>query len=155
MKFGLLRKYNERRIFPQKSFREWFRETSSRLVPGNESGRLVPDLFLFFQKPLWGKSKLSAALFQYISIAPNLSYNKIKLYKIFNYWFRDMLKFRFFRNGSEYSFSSTSCVRLQKNLLYSINWPSFIAWLIFLTSWDTGESVYWKCLSPRLWRHKV
>ena len=143
MKFGQLRKYNKRRIFPQKPFRKWVRETSSRPV------------FVFFKK-LWGKSKLPAALFQYISIAPNLSYNKIKLYKTLNYWLRDMLKFRFFRNGSEYSFSSTSYVRLRKMfVLYSINWPSFIAWLIFLTAWDTGESVYWKCLFPRLWRHKV
>ena len=48
----------------------------------NEAGWLVPDLFLFFKKLLWGKNKWSAAWFQYISIDLNSTYlktNRIKL----------------------------------------------------------------------------
>ena len=45
----------------------------------NETRRLVPDLFLFLKKSfISGKSKWFATLFQYISIALNLAYNKIK-----------------------------------------------------------------------------
>ena len=44
----------------------------------NQAWRLVPDLFLFFQKV---KSKWSEAWFPYISIALKLAYNKNKLHK--------------------------------------------------------------------------
>ena len=48
----------------------------------NETKRLVPDIFLFFKKTLYEvKKKWSAAYFQYISIAPNSTCNKNKLYK--------------------------------------------------------------------------
>ena len=46
MIFGQLIEYNQKNIFLQK--------------PGkNETGRLVPNLFLVFKKALWGKSKCS------------------------------------------------------------------------------------------------
>ena len=83
MKFGQLLEYNKRKIFLQKLCRRWDRETSSRL------------LFIFKKCLIWGKSKWSAAYFQYISIALSLEYNKNKLYKTLNYWSRDMLNFNF------------------------------------------------------------
>ena len=81
MKFVQLMEYNKRNFFLQKSCTKWDREISSRP--------------LFFKKRalLWGKSKWSAFLFQHISIALNLAYNKNKLYKTLDYWSRDMLKF--------------------------------------------------------------
>ena len=55
-----------------------------------EAGRLVPDLFLFHKK---------ANIFQYISIALTLTYNKNKLHKNLGYCFRDMLNFKFSKKG--------------------------------------------------------
>ena len=70
----------------------------------NEAGRLVLDFFFFaFENGLTGKSKWSAALFQYISIA----YNKNKLHKILDYLSIDMLNFLFFRKGSGKKLSTT------------------------------------------------
>ena len=53
----------------------------------NETGKLVPDLILFFKKALCEvkKSKRSVAQFQYISIVLNLAYNKNKLCKTLDY----------------------------------------------------------------------
>ena len=57
MKIGELIRYDKRNIFSQTLCRQW-------------AGRLVPDMFCFFQISLiWGESKWSAAWFQYISIA--------------------------------------------------------------------------------------
>ena len=67
MKLGQLMEHNMRNIFVQKLFREWDRETSSS------------PLFIFSKNLMWGKGKWSAALFQYILIALNLTYNKKKL----------------------------------------------------------------------------
>ena len=99
----------------------------------NEPRKLVPDLFLFFLKNLFEVK--ASGLFQYISIALNLAYNKIKLHTTLNYWSRDMLNFEFFEKGLEivspphfvYNF-----LRKMLLMLCSINWPNFIAWLIFL-----------------------
>ena len=49
----------------------------------NEPRKLVPDLFLFFLKNLFEVK--ASGLFQYISIALNLAYNKIKLHTTLNY----------------------------------------------------------------------
>ena len=103
MKFGQLLEYNKRKIFLQKLCRRWDRETSSRL------------LFIFKKCLIWGKSKWSAAYFQYISIALSLGYNKNKLYKTLNYWSRDMLNFNFPENRSRASFSTSFCVWFFKN----------------------------------------
>ena len=72
--------YNNKNIFFQKLCRKRGRETSS-----------IP---LFSKKCLiCGKSKWSAAKLQYISIAPNLGYNKNKLHKTLDYWSRDIGQF--------------------------------------------------------------
>ena len=100
-----------------------------------EERRLVPDLFLFFKKAIWGKSKSYAAYFQHFAIAFNLVYNKNKPYETFSYESRDMLKFVFLEKGLGivsptyfvYSFS-----RKIFFVLYSINWPNFIVWLLLL-----------------------
>ena len=67
----------------------------------NEAVRLVPDLFFLKKKKsfIWGKSKSSATWFQYISIALNLAYNKPKLYKTLDYWFRNMRNCDFLEKG--------------------------------------------------------
>ena len=62
MKFGQLIYYNQR----------------------NKAGKLVPDLFFFFEKALY-EVKASVLQFQYISIALNLAYNKNKLRKTLEY----------------------------------------------------------------------
>ena len=60
MKHGHLIEYKKRNIVLQKLYRKWGRKTSSRPA-------------FIFQKSLiiWGNSKFSATLFQYISIALN------------------------------------------------------------------------------------
>ena len=99
----------------------------------NKAVWLFLDLFLIFQKSLiWGGSKWTAAYFQYISIALNLSYSENKLYKLLHYWSRDMLNFHF----SEKRLGLVSPPHFVYNfsrkmflMLYSINWPHFIVWL--------------------------
>ena len=83
MKFGQLIEYNKRNIFLQKSCRKWGRETSSR------------PLCFFKKSIIYGKSKFSAAKFQYISVVFNLACNKNKLNKTLDYWFTDILNFSF------------------------------------------------------------
>ena len=84
---------------------------------------------------MWGESKCSAAYFQYISIALNLPYNKNKVYKTLDYWFRDMLDFNFSEKGLGlvspphfvYDFSRKTFF-----MLHSVNEPNFIVWLSLL-----------------------
>ena len=64
MRFGQLKEYNMTNIFLKKLSRKWGIE------------RVVPDLFSFFRKALSGKSKSSAAYFQYILIALFFACNK-------------------------------------------------------------------------------
>ena len=82
-----------------------------------------------------GESKWSEAYFQYISIALNLPCNKNKLYKILDYWSRDMLNFHF----SEKDLGLVSAPHFVHDfsrkmflMLHSINWPNFIVWLPLL-----------------------
>ena len=56
MKLGQLIEYNKRNFFFFKNYTE------------HEAGRLVPDLFIFLKSLILGKSKQSAAQFQYIFI---------------------------------------------------------------------------------------
>ena len=101
----------------------------------NKAGKLVPDLFAFKKSFILGKTKWSAAWFHYISIALNLAYNRNKLFKTLYYWSRDMLNFDFLDKGLGilspahfvYDFSTKMFP-----MLYSINWPNFIAWLHLL-----------------------
>ena len=58
--------------------------------------------------------------------------NKNKLYKTLGYWSRDMLDFDFLKKGLEMAFSPHFVYYFSRKrflLLYSINWPNFIAWL--------------------------
>ena len=81
------------------------------------------------------KSKWSAAWFHYMSIALKLAYDRNKLFKTLHYWFRDLLSFDFLDKGLRivslayfvYDFSTRTFL-----MLYSINWPNFIAWLPLL-----------------------
>ena len=77
----------------------------------------------------------SATYFQYVSIAPNLAYNKNKLHKTLDNWSRDMFNFNFSEKGLGlvslphfvYDFSRKMFLKL-----HSINWPNFIVWLPLL-----------------------
>ena len=51
----------------------------AKIMQKNETGRLLPDLFLFLKKASCGKSESSADLFQYMWIALYLRYNNNKL----------------------------------------------------------------------------
>ena len=109
MKLGQLTECTKRNIFHQKLCRKWGRETSSR------------PLFIFQKSLILGKSKRSAAWFQYTSIALNLAYDKNKLYKTLDYWSRDMLNLNFSEKESGTSFSTTFCVWLfKKNISHVV-----------------------------------
>ena len=72
MEFGQLIKYNKS-IFFHKNYTE------------NETGRLVPDLFLFFKKALFSLkgSDLHLSFNEFLQLL-TWTYNKNKLYKIFD-----------------------------------------------------------------------
>ena len=82
-----------------------------------------------------GKRKCSAAYFQYISIPLNLKYNRNKFYKTLGYWSRDMLIFDFLEKFLGIV-SPTNLVynflRKMFLMLYSMNWPNVIVWLLLL-----------------------
>ena len=65
----------------------------------------------------------------------NLAYNINKLHKTLGYWSRDMLNFVFSEKGvgivSPPQFAHDFS-RIMLFMLYSINWPSFVAWLPLL-----------------------
>ena len=122
MKSGELIEYNQKNFFLQKLYRKWSRETSSRPL-------------YFCESLIWGESKWFAAYFWYILIALNLPYNKSKLCKTLDYWFRDMLIFNF----SEKCWKLVSPLHFVNDfpkrmflMLHSINWPNFIVWLPLL-----------------------
>ena len=89
----------------------------------NEAERLVPVIF----KNSYMRCKWSSALFQYISIALNLAYNKNKLYKTLDYWSRHMHNLILQKRVS-----TIFCAWFSREMflmLYSINCPNFIACL--------------------------
>ena len=90
----------------------------------------VPDHLLFLNKLYRGKSKWSAAWFQYISKFLNLVYNKKKkMYETLDYWTRDMLNFVFLEKGLGIispSYFAYDFSRKMFFMLYSINWPNSI-----------------------------
>ena len=92
-------------------------------------------LFFFFKKAL--ASGLS--LFQYISIALSLVYNKAKLYKTLDYWSRDMLNFDFWERGLGIVFPPHFVYDFLIKIflkLYSVNRPiSLAGCLYFLKFW--------------------
>ena len=82
-----------------------------------------------------GKKGWSAAWFHYILITLKLAYNRNKLLKTLYYWSRYMLNFDFLDKGlgivppAPFVYDFSRKVFL---ILYSINWPNFIAWLPLL-----------------------
>ena len=63
------------------------------------------------------------------------TYNKNTLYENSDCWSRDTLNFHFLKKESETSISTTFFAWFFKQLflvLYSINWPDFIVWLLLL-----------------------
>ena len=82
-----------------------------------------------------GKSKWSATWFHYTSIALKLAYNINKLFKTLHNWSRDMLNFHFLDKGlgivspAHFVYDFPTEIFL---MLYSINWPNFIAWFPLL-----------------------
>ena len=97
----------------------------------NEAGKLVPDHFFFKKSFILGKSKWSAA----ISITLKLAYSRNKLFKNLHYWSRDIINFDFLDKGlgivspAHFVYDFPTKMFL---MLYSINWPNFIAWLPLL-----------------------
>ena len=123
----------------------------------NKAGKLVPDLFWFFQKSfIQGKRKQSPAWFHYILIAFKWAYNKNKLYKTLDYSSREIINFDFLRKGSGKSFSITFCDWfLNTNITHVIFYQlTKCLCLIALISWDIRQYVYCICLLTRLCRHK-
>ena len=124
IKCGPLIEYNKRNIFLQKHAE-------------NEVGRLVRDLFLFFEKASF-KAKASVLHLNFNIIRYPLTwlYNKIKLYKTLDCWFRDMLSFHFLEKGLRIIFSPPHFVYdFLRNVFltfYYINSPNFIVWLLLL-----------------------
>ena len=91
--------------------------------------------FSFFKKTIWGESKWSAAWFQYVSIALNLTCNEEKLQKTLHYWFRDKLKFDCLEKGLGIvspPYFVDDFLRKVFVMLYSSNWANFIVWLPLL-----------------------
>ena len=116
---SMLIEYPKRKIFLQKLYRKWYRETSSR--------QLLAFCFLL------GKSKWSAAWFHYISIALKLVYNRNKLFKTLRYWSRDIFNFDFLDNGLGIVFPPYFDFSTKMfDISYSINWSNFIVWLSLL-----------------------
>ena len=122
MKFDQVIEHNKRNNFLQKSCRKWGRETSSR------------PLFVFLRSFKWGKSEWSGVGKCWTSPELGIQW-KETVFKTSYYWFKDMLNFTFLEKSFEivsapyflYDFS-----RKMSLMLYSINWPNFIVWLILL-----------------------
>ena len=128
IKFGQIIEYKKGKIFLQNLCRNWDRETSSR------------PLFIFQKCLIWGKSKWSAAQFQFTSIVLNLGTAKKKLSNALDYWSKDMLNFNFPEKSLGLVFPPHfvyNFLRIMFLMLYSINWPNFIVWLpLFLEMLD-------------------
>ena len=126
MKLGWLIEYDNKNIFLRKLCRNGGRKTSSR------------PLFIFKKCLIWGKSKWSAAYFQYISIALNLVYSKNKLYRTLGYWYGDIINFDFPEKclglvsppNFVYDFS-----RIMFLMSFSINWQNLSDYFYFLRYW--------------------
>ena len=79
--------------------------------------------------------KVSTAYFQYTSKTVKLVCNESNLYKILEYWFRDILNFECSEKGLRlvspphfvYDFSRKIFL-----MFYVTNWPNFIVWLTIL-----------------------
>ena len=101
----------------------------------SDAGSQVSGLFFFQKSFIWSKYKWSSAYFEYIVIVLNLTCSKNKLHKALVYWSGDMLNFDFSEKGLGlvlqphvlYDYSTKLF-----HIIYSINWPNIIAWLILV-----------------------
>ena len=123
MKLGQLIEYSNRIIFLQKLCRKWGRRD-----------KFQTSLY-FLKKPNMSLKQAVCSLVSISFDSPQLAYNKNKLYKTFNYWFRDMLNFNFSEKGLGL-FSRSHFVhdfsRKMFPILHSINWPTSFVWLHLL-----------------------
>ena len=122
----------------------------------NEAGRLVPNLFLFFEKVLC-KVKASGQhlSFNTFWLSLTLTYNKSKLYTISECFSRDMPNFDFLWKSlrlasppyfvNAFSKKYFSCYILLTDRLNC---------MFVFTSWDIGQYVCYNYLFPSMWRHK-
>ena len=141
MKFGQLIEYSKRNIFLKKLFRKWDKETSSKP--------------LFFKKKksfILDKSKWPTAWFHYISINPQISINRNKLFETYNIDPEICSILFFLDNGLGINSSTRFVYGFSTKIfliLYSINWSNFIvSWPLLL------ELLGYMCLLTRFWRHK-
>ena len=123
LKFGQIIKYNNRNDFLQKSCIKWSRDASSR------------PLFVFLKSFIWGKSKWYAAQFKALSTVLNLANNWNKIYITLKCWYRDILNSDFLEKSLVTVFLTYFVYDISRKIffmLYSINYPDFIAWLPLL-----------------------
>ena len=95
------------------------------------------------------RSKWSADLFHYISIALKLAYSRSKLLKMLHYWSRDLFNFDILDKGlgtvSPEHFADDFSIKMFLKL-YSINWRNFMAWLPLLLEILGNMSIAIVCL---------
>ena len=123
IKLGQVTEHNNSNIFLLNSCKKSGSETSSR------------PLFVF-RKALYDvKASDLQSGFQYISIVLNFGYNKNKLWKNLDLWSRDMINLDFLEKGlgivSPRHFVN-DFARKMLDMLSSINWRDFLAWLCLL-----------------------
>ena len=98
--------------------------------------------FCFLESFIWGKSKCSAAEFQYILINLNFAYYQNKLYKTLDYWSWDMLNFDFLEKNLEIVSPPDFVPDFFKKrfiMLYSINLPNSIGQYVYST-WSKSQA---------------
>ena len=98
------------------------------------AGKLVPDRFLFIKNLYIRQKQVVCSLISLYFDSPQISI-EYKLFKTLHYWSRDKLNFDSLDKGLEI----VSPARFEHNfstkmflMLYSINWPNSIAWLLLL-----------------------
>ena len=118
-----------------RNMRKWDADCQKMRLSCRKWGRKTSFSYLFFQKSfIWGKSKCSAAQFRYLLIALTLhttKTNRIR-HQIID---PEIFNFDFLENGLGivsppnfvYDFS-----RKMFLMLWYINWPRFIVWLLLL-----------------------
>ena len=106
----------------------------------NEARRLLPNFFFFFLKKVLNEEKKLVSTLAWIYFgSPWLGHtvrkNKKKLHKFSGCWSKEMLNFGILEKGlglvppPHFVYNSS---RENFLMLYSINWPNFIAWLPLL-----------------------
>ena len=119
-------------------------------------GRLVPDLFLFFNKAYYEVKESGLQISFNIFWYPQLGKNKP--YKTLGYWFVETLNFNFSEKGLGLVSPPHFMYDFPRKLffmLHSINCPNFIVWFPLLLVILDNMCILDNCLLTRLWRHKI